>query len=260
MLDNPENIAEAGNTSSSEETNPYGYPDWRDATQYPSVTTTSIKDWKWEFIRRDPEYIDAWNEYGDHLANEFRDDHIWNEDRLNAKLKFGLDFLLHPNTKKQNPFLRAANNMLNQSYLLPFEENRIDEFCQRAFSNNHILVSIDPSLPDKPQFNAISKQLKDWRIEFASIALDDETTTGESPKPRVRLFPIYLRLLDAKGELSPESKTWNYVISKLNTEEGTAYVSEDTWKKDRYKQARKLLRVVRGWALLDHPFEFESHK
>ena len=36
-------------------------PDWRDAAQYPR--DRSLRQWAWEFLRRNPEYRAAWREH-----------------------------------------------------------------------------------------------------------------------------------------------------------------------------------------------------
>lgn len=42
-------------------------PDWKDETAYPDPETTSLQQWAWEFLRRNPEYQKdflAWKEKG----------------------------------------------------------------------------------------------------------------------------------------------------------------------------------------------------
>ena len=37
-------------------------PDWRDVSQYPETKTTTLRQWAWEFLRRNPEYREQWDE------------------------------------------------------------------------------------------------------------------------------------------------------------------------------------------------------
>ena len=49
----------------------WGVPDWGDATAYPKPGEITDRLWRWEFIRRMPDYREAWdrasrNEYERH--------------------------------------------------------------------------------------------------------------------------------------------------------------------------------------------------
>ena len=46
----------------SKEAPPTWLPDWKDASQYPDPKTTSLRQWAWEFLRRNPEYQKLWSE------------------------------------------------------------------------------------------------------------------------------------------------------------------------------------------------------
>ena len=41
--------------------NEWGVPDWRDDKAYPKLGDFSDRLWRWEFIRRMPDYRDAWD-------------------------------------------------------------------------------------------------------------------------------------------------------------------------------------------------------
>ena len=41
--------------------NEWGVPDWRDDKAYPKLDDISDRLWRWEFIRRMPDYRDAWD-------------------------------------------------------------------------------------------------------------------------------------------------------------------------------------------------------
>jgi hypothetical protein len=41
--------------------NEWGVPDWCDATAYPQPDDLPGRLWRWEFIRRMPDYRDAWD-------------------------------------------------------------------------------------------------------------------------------------------------------------------------------------------------------
>lgn len=40
-------------------------PNWRDPKQYPDSAKTSMHQWAWEFLRRNPEYVNDFKEYSD---------------------------------------------------------------------------------------------------------------------------------------------------------------------------------------------------
>ena len=43
------------------EADPSSRPDWRDAAKYEYTQALSSEAWAWEFLRRNPEYSDAWS-------------------------------------------------------------------------------------------------------------------------------------------------------------------------------------------------------
>jgi Family of unknown function (DUF6499) len=41
----------------------WNVPDWRDPAQYPHPRDCSLRQWAWEFLRRNPEYRSLWREH-----------------------------------------------------------------------------------------------------------------------------------------------------------------------------------------------------
>ncbi|GEM_PF-3461295 len=69
-------------------------PDWKDPSQYPDPKKTSGKQWAWEFLRRNPQYQNNFNEVinlpkkraGNFLLNDPAS-YIWNPERKYFKTK-----------------------------------------------------------------------------------------------------------------------------------------------------------------------------
>ncbi len=40
---------------------PWGVPDWRNASAYPTADTTPERIWRWEFLRRREDYRNDWH-------------------------------------------------------------------------------------------------------------------------------------------------------------------------------------------------------
>jgi len=55
--------------------NSWGIPDWRDPSAYPDPETTSIAQWKWEFLRRSPDYRHDWLKHFISPFLEFKKEH-----------------------------------------------------------------------------------------------------------------------------------------------------------------------------------------
>jgi len=41
----------------------WNVPNWRDETQYPKPDEASLTEWRWQFLRRSPEYRKDWETY-----------------------------------------------------------------------------------------------------------------------------------------------------------------------------------------------------
>lgn len=51
--------------------NALGVPNWHDASAYPAADTTTPAQWRWQFLRRRPDYREAWLEHYDECQLRF---------------------------------------------------------------------------------------------------------------------------------------------------------------------------------------------
>jgi hypothetical protein len=88
---------------------------WRDRANYPNAKTTPLKQWAWEFLRRNPEYRDDWRKYMDCCA------------KLLAKYGPRLD----PTEREPTEFAFSHDDPLGCVYEPPREDRESDEDWRR---------------------------------------------------------------------------------------------------------------------------------
>jgi hypothetical protein len=173
--------------------------------------------WRWEFLRRSAEYLQAWE------SGYYTDEELWRapsseyEEVSNNIFKLGL--LLDPNeaprcdvsifTKQNGGFLFKQMRSDEQSklierfklppekqgpYLLSLIKNQL-RFSDLAWDGKLALAAFDLTLP-------IKKQIK--RVEHL-LESAQKMHQGRPPSPKLtgkarRLWPIYLRLIDAADQ------------------------------------------------------------
>ena len=60
----------------------WGCPDWRDANAYPDEFELEQWQWRWEFLRRNPAYREAWNRAETAQTNENGSDIVWDKETV----------------------------------------------------------------------------------------------------------------------------------------------------------------------------------
>lgn len=100
-------------------------PDWRDPEQYPDPHTTSMLQWAWEFLRRNPEYQTDYAEWikpptsftsdpeelerlGDKWAVGSREEQLWAHYRSKYPLKWPVDPATNFGKEVENSLLRIG--------------------------------------------------------------------------------------------------------------------------------------------------------
>jgi len=245
-----------------DESNPWGLPDWRDPEQYPKHNNDidendeyylkKIKFWKWEFIRRCPEYQKDWIKF-----NSNRD--VWKKKDKEGKtkegkvlFKYGLAYLDHPNPDLKNPFLLAASR--TESECVPATcKIFVDQLTERARVNNNYIAIINPRLPLENQYVRITKEIEEWEDErISTVELDKDSnlvktyTSDGIPDYRqaISKYTLYIRLLDSRQD--PSKPTWDAITEHLNQEKGYYGKSKESLKAS-HRTAKKYLKKARQW-------------
>ncbi len=154
--------------------------DWRNSEEYSYTADLTLHQWAWEFLRRNPEYRAAWEEFQgtSRLAKEYGA----REEAAGAE--WGLEWPVDPD-------LRATEARF---YFSGSDTLRRVLGVSRARANMVTMLEIDLERPLRPQLQIALKRLRHDR--------DEAKRRGKikpcRPKTRAqtRLYPCYVRLLD----------------------------------------------------------------
>ena len=82
------------NYFSMEEISDWGVPDWREADQYPATDSLTHRQWRWQFLRRRPEFRAEW-QAGVH-AGKIWFDTVLTGDPDRCKREYGIPTVIDP--------------------------------------------------------------------------------------------------------------------------------------------------------------------
>jgi len=202
----------------------WGVPDWRDASAYPGACDLTDHVWRWQFIRRMPEYREAW----DRAAID--------EYRMCCRLRGDVNKVLTPDS----PYFRVST----AAYDHPLEFDGLLNYSLGSFPNPRIMlpttlpggptllhfndedggstlvgwksefrtlqhVNIRPgwtainfnlAQPLAPQIERATRQLQCNQSNFHQVRRDDCTPDlRQKTRQHKHLWPRYLRVLDARN-------------------------------------------------------------
>lgn len=243
-----------------QENNPWGLPDWREAGQYPNIKTTKIAQWKWEFIRRSPEYQAHWMEYSENKKEwDIPDKHGITKE-MNVSKSYLMTRMKHPNNKMDNPFLAFVESSPGIDRSVIYSH---DMMCERFIANakrlNHCLISINPRIAVDEQLaeikQLISLACKQYEGYFNEDLHDPCPYGSTSDNKKIKIFlddygrnrvtnyPLYLRLLDARSLKKPDRPTWREITAHLKQEDLPSQTIEKC--KSQHKSAIKKIKFFK---------------
>lgn len=161
-------------------------PDWQIDSNYPKSATTSIKQWGWEFLRRNQDYEMDFSRAK--LEGEHSD-----KDALSKK--WNMFELIDP--------ARDYGNELDDAVIVHSTPDVADravlEFLgplSEIVRPSEVAVIVDLSLPIEDQLDAAKKVVliyqENFLVENEDVRLWDKNIPSNA-------FPAYLRILDAKA-------------------------------------------------------------
>jgi hypothetical protein len=170
-----------------------GIPDWRDPTAYPKPANLSLSDWRWEFLRRNPQYRQDYNRPDSSFEDESKDRYFERtymmcngvDPRLSTLdyLKLTQGQLFH--SEHFDVFVGSRN--YSSMYAPSKEEiNRI--LCHCSFYD--LSFRVDPLQPLEPQFKVIKEISRSSQRSLRKKVLN--------PRMRKDNWPLYLRVIDAR--------------------------------------------------------------
>lgn len=175
-------------------------PDWRKPEDYDSLDNLTPSQWAWEFLRRNEEYIKAWNRYIEYLSSPDDSAQPVSEELWGA-WKWGLKGLyLDPYERHRNvEFLPLGGEEALMTFHPPEKEGdgvRYVGYLGRQKAGK-IIVEFDVSLPIKKQLHVVEKTLSRHHRELkdCGVAVRDTPKLRRDPDE----WKILLRVLDAKA-------------------------------------------------------------
>jgi len=192
----------------------WGLPDWTKPEDYPAKATDPL--WRWEFLRRRPDYREAWDQWEAFFQ---RDDggvvYAITDEPVRMELKFGVSVIYDPRQQLDEwtawQLFRDAHGCLKPVRSSAQDLRRGADIARREAEEGYNLLDIEIAWQQDMEeackeaglmdysFN-IRKPLKP-QIEKAFehlLVLQEELHRKENtPKPSRELWPTYLRILDA---------------------------------------------------------------
>jgi hypothetical protein len=199
-------------------------PDWTDSKSYPTPETAGAEQWAWEFLRRNQEYQDTFQQYAEFFKpDRFRswfENLVWNFDHLrNYNLicqKFRVMHLVDPRrdytqASEADGDLPALNFRIDFGWLLPYSTQMETEprsggiYCKNFVPPlpekwGDVLVKFDLSVPLEIQFEQLKNSLADMqKTLFDENLISDYkwANNGSNALNNFADLQKYLRALDA---------------------------------------------------------------
>ncbi len=168
-----------------------GIPNWQDRDAYPdSYDDISEGNWRWEFLRRDPEYQRVWSR-GTDLRNAEGILRTPGPEDFNICLKvFRLRFLSDP---FGNHPISVQTQLIDPSGAITLNPPDV----QGGHGSHLVMASFDLNRPLKPQLDNIYETLK-----YQQRSRKQELVIFRKHKNK---WPLYLRMLDAQAQGNPRA-------------------------------------------------------
>src|SRR6266567_2890456 len=181
-------------------------PDWEDATQYPDPKTTSLRQWAWEFLRRNLGYQQLWAKLEalpGPVGFIYYENFTKMEKRLQIQQRFEKKFGVHnpapPSMASTDPTFEWRPRFVTRhvKYWMkpvdwPEEFYVIDEALRDPAE---AMISFNLHLPLRSQLDGVEKLLKDRVAHLTSLGV----LKGRDRRMKPQHFQGYLRLLDAEA-------------------------------------------------------------
>ena len=258
----------------------WNVPDWRDESAYPKPDDLPPKVWRWEFIRRMPDYRAAWDEAAkrEYEIMRRRDTHQNPSQFLTPDSQYFTvgravysfpeefnDILKYHNHPFPNP--RLTSKQLLESSLVIFRYNDeeggslvsrpepIAREVRDILFPGRISIEFDLMEPGGPQFDRARARFESLQREYAQkFNFSDQLEAKLRARQRALLWPRYLRVLDARDEgvnyheigveLKGLAKS-DLEIEVMSQKQADEYLSQiDRAKSDAYKWHQAALRVA----------------
>jgi hypothetical protein len=207
-------------------------PDWRDESAYPGRDELSDKLWRWEFIRRMPDYRAAWAKAAEReyeilreiASNSNRDlSQFLTPDSVyftvtravywfTEEFKDVLKYHSHPFPNPRLSYQQLLHGGLQGGLLgfgcrdeeggtLAANPKPIDRDIHTILFANRVLIEFDLMEPGRPQFERAHARFERLQADYVEKQnYSDRLEAKLRGRRRKDMWPRYLRVLDARHE------------------------------------------------------------
>ncbi|MGB8414974.1 transcriptional regulator domain-containing protein [Paraburkholderia sp.] len=233
-------------------------PNWRNADDYPRADDTSPREWAWEFLRRNLDYIDDWKafkssigEYADRYPNLTKEEmarflidnryrHVEETGSLSEGSysktetplanwygrKWGLVQIADPDT----PYDYQTHRWIDAAGALTFPHEGFDFDDQR-----YMAVAIDLTLPLDDQLAQVRTH---YEIHRTGRIRTGQIEPVDAKRKRFGLYPAYLQVLDGIAAGAERSELASVLLSHIANDPPEYLGSKNI---DGYRIAARLL-------------------
>ena len=218
----------------------WGVPDWSQGKSYPAPDELPDDLWRWEFLRRNPEYRDDWEIYAwetyatltgfpydqspDAVLTPNNEEFV--ADIPHSERRYGLKMCPNPRNPRPN-----VGNLVFENCNVVLKEGEGPRWLEGGWRQDvsvpegFVLVQFDLATP-------WSKQEAAAKYQFESLQrARGYTPKSERPKRTRMNWPIYLRLLDARDQ----GASWREIAATIwpNQQKDSANISKMYWDQAR---------------------------
>lgn len=238
---------------------------WQVVSNYDYTKSHTIKDWGWEFIRRNPTYIAEWKEALARIGNKPNKLALWlphlrasevsqykspphctdAEDVDNflipsdKAMKWGLCSYQNPESHVLNKDALASVRMI--AIGKPSLEPEPDEISVNREQHTLITV-IDLKIPLMPQIESIEAEAKKRQEELKNDKFPDLILKSKSLSPDSRaIWTTYIRCLDAKKSGMKRKIAASRLFPEYAGDNYFGQSPEDKWD-ETLKQAQSIVK------------------
>ena len=222
-------------------------PNWRNLEDYAWVKNLTPSQWAWEFLRRNPDYVKAYDRHCHAFSEYVKNPQVKYDD---LAVEWGIDNGYH-DPEEDNPVIKwlpAAGIGFTMAINFPPAKKGSRHTVGMIMPNDagYIPATFNVYQPIKPQIDAVKKELQQLQKELKVSGKE----VRKAFKPRRDEWIILLRALDAAAEIS--KPTDKEIARLLFTGKDEDYAGIK-WVHDKRKQA--LRYVTRDYRLLPYSEE-----
>ncbi len=201
---------------------------WKNPASYKDLEKISLNQWAWEFLRRNPKYIEDWENYHDQDSD------------LKISFKWGISGLLKDPNKIYNDIKNDPDGIgfdppggYETTMLGTLKDNR-KLMGMPNFDTGEQNFEFNFFEPINPQI----KRVKEMLLRLQKRAKEMKKTTRKAFKPRCDEWILLVRILDAKAAGAKDKEIADVLFPDEQSEDINIGIKKVY---DKFKQAKKYI-------------------